>query len=403
MRSSTAPVSTEPKGAVPAGPMEEREVAAPRISVVFPCLNEEAAIGDCVEAASRALGESGFAGEVLVVDNGSTDRSAEIAAAAGARVIPELRRGYGSAYLRGFAEARGECIVLLDADGTYPAELIGEFARAVLSGEADMVIGNRFAGLMEAEAMPFLNRYLGNPVLSGMTRVLFRVGLADIHCGMRAIRRSRVPELLLQTPGMEFATEMIVKALDSGLAVKEVGIPYRPRIGESKLMPMRDAWRHVEYMLVFAPSVSFLWPGALLFAGGLALQALLLAGPRFLLFRPFDVHAHLAGVAATLLGATLLGLGNVGAVYAWSIGLRFRHGPLARWVARSGDRPSRLGGIALTGAGALMWAAVVVSWAASGFGELAAVPYLALATSLLAAGVGLLGTAFIVHVIRLGR
>lgn len=333
------------------------------------------------------------------MDNASTDRSAEIARAHGARVVAEPRRGYGSAYLRGFAEATGEHVVMLDADGTYPAEKIGDFV-ALLEQGADFVMGNRFAGLMEKGAMPFMNRYVGNPVLSGLTRMLFRVRVQDIHCGMRAFRRSKLPELALQTPGMEFATEMVVKALDAGLAVRQVPIPYRPRIGESKLNPFRDAWRHVEYMLVFSPAVTFLWPGFALLALGLLIQVALLSGPTHL-FRTWDVHTSLGGLTATLAGTLLVVLGVISASYAGKIGMRFRHSPLARAVSLMGDAPVRVVGALLAVVGGGTWLAVAWQWAASGFGALAAVPQLAFASSLLVAGLALLSAAFIVHAIRL--
>jgi hypothetical protein len=234
-----------------------------------------------------------------------------------------------------------------------------------------------------------------------MTRVLFRAPLTDIHCGMRGVRRQRIAALDLRMPGMEFATEMVVKALDQGLRIREVTIPYRPRLGPSKLRPLRDAWRHAEYMLVFSPSLLFLWPGVLLFLGGTTLQFLLLSGPRMLLFRPWDMHTSLAGLAAALAGSTLLVLGLVASTFAWSIGMRFRHSPVARAVARGGDRPVRLAGAVLALAGASMWITEIGRWAASGFGALAAVPYLSLASTLFASGLELLVASFLVHIIRL--
>jgi len=371
------------------------------VSIVFPALNEEAAIGPCVDRAVEALQRTGLRGEVLVVDNSSTDRTAEIAKSRGARVVTERRRGYGAACLRGLQEAAGEFVLLLDADATYPVEMVGEFVRAMRDGRADVVLGNRFGGLMERGSMPFLNRYVGNPLLSGMTRLLFRGSLTDIHCGMRAIRRDGVAALELCMPGMEFATEMVVKALDHGMSVQEVSISYRPRLGLSKLRPLRDAWRHIEYMLVFSPSLLLLWPGMLLFLLGTALQLLLLSGPRMLLFRTWDVHTNLAGLAAALAGSTLLVLGIVAAAFAWSIGVRFRHSPVARAVARGGDRPLRIIGALLGLAGGTMWIAVIGRWVASGFGALAAVPFLSLATTLFASGCELLVASFLIHVMQL--
>jgi glycosyltransferase involved in cell wall biosynthesis len=378
--------------------VSERPLA---VSIVLPALNEAAAVAQCVRQALEAVSRAGLRGEVIVVDNGSTDRTGELAAQSGARVVSEPRRGYGAACLRGLTEAEGECVLLLDGDGTYPVEMVGEFVRTMRDEGADVVVGNRFGGRMERGSMPLLNRYIGNPILSGLTRLLFRAQLKDIHCGMRAIRRDKVAALDLRMPGMEFATEMLVKALDQGLRVREIVIAYRPRLGLSKLRPLRDAWRHAEYMLVFSPSVLFLWPGTVLFLLGTSLQLALLSGPRALFFRTWDVHTNLAGLTAALAGSALIVLGVVAATFAWSLGVRFRHSPVARAVGRGGDRPVRIAATLLASLGAGMWIQVIARWVGSGFGSLAAVPYLSLATTFLASGLELLVAAFLVHIIRL--
>ncbi|WP_366945355.1 glycosyltransferase family 2 protein, partial [Sphaerobacter sp.] len=279
----------------------------------------------------------------------------------------------------------------------------GDFVRPLREEGVDLVIGNRFAGEMERGAMPFLNRYIGNPILSGMTRLLFGVPLTDIHCGMRAIRRERVRALNLVMPGMEFATEMIVKALDLGMRVKEVPIPYRPRIGPSKLNPLRDAWRHTEYMLVFSPALLFLVPGVLLLAAGLTVQLLLLSGPKPLFFRTWDVHTNLAGLAMSLCGSTLLALGVVCSTYADSIGMHFRHSAVARVAVRLGDVPLRGVGVVFLLLGAGLWLRIIGIWVLTDFGTLAAVADLSAATSLLAAGLELLVAAFLTRIVRMGR
>lgn len=367
------------------------------VSVVYPCLNEREAIGRCVDDARSMFERHGLAGEVVVVDNGSTDGSRAIALQHGARVIDEPVRGYGAACRRGLLEARGEYAVMLDADGTYPVELIPEVVTLMASNGAGMAVGNRFAGRMERKAMPFLNRVLGNPVLSAMTRFLFGVKLRDIHCGMRCVRTDRVRELDLRMPGMEFATEMIVKALDRGFDVVEFPIPYRPRVGPSKLNAVRDAWRHVEYMLVFAPTLAFIVPGATLLLVGLVVQLLLLAGPREIAFRVWDFHTSIAGMAAMLAGATTFSLGVVAATYARSIGMQFRHSAVARWAATSGERWARIGGTAASGIGMGMWLSMIAYWLSTAMGPLAAVPFLSLATSLLVAGLELVSASFVVN------
>jgi len=241
----------------------------PEVSVVIPCLNERAAIVHVIEEARAALAAAGLTGEVLVVDNGSEDDSAELARGAGATVVFEPRRGYGSAYLRGLAAARGRYVVMSDADGTYPLDLLGAFVEKLRDG-ADMVIGNRFGGTIHPGAMPWPNRYIGNPILTGMLNLLFGSGVSDAHCGLRALRREVIPGLKLSATGMEFASEMVIKAGKRNLTVAEIPIDYQPRVGETKLSRGRDAWRHMRFMLVYSPIVLFAIPGGVATVGGLA-------------------------------------------------------------------------------------------------------------------------------------
>jgi hypothetical protein len=248
---------------------QDRPAEAVEVSVVIPCLNEEAGIRQVVEEALLGLAAAGLAGEVLVVDNASEDRSADLARAAGATVISEPRRGYGSAYLAGLAAARGRYVVMADADGTYPLHLVGAFVDKLRAG-AELVIGDRFGGTIHPGAMPWPNRYIGNPILTGMLNVLFGSRVADAHCGLRAVRRDVLPKLKLSATGMEFASEMVIKAGKLHLRIDELPIDYHPRIGESKLSRGRDAWRHVRFMLVYSPTFLFALPGAIATIGGLA-------------------------------------------------------------------------------------------------------------------------------------
>src|SRR5215470_17704518 len=227
------------------------------VSVVMPCLNEADGVGKCVEKARRALGEMGVHGEVVVVDDGS----AEIAARAGARVIHEPRRGYGSAYLRGFAEARGRYLVMGDADDTYDFSRIADFIAPLEAGGCDMVMGTRLRGTILPGAMPWSHRWIGNPILSGMLKLLYHTRISDSHCGMRAFTRDAYERMNLRTTGMEFASEIVVNSLRARLRIHELPITYHPRIGESKLSGFRDAWRHVRFMLMYAPSYLFQLPG----------------------------------------------------------------------------------------------------------------------------------------------
>jgi glycosyltransferase involved in cell wall biosynthesis len=358
-------------------------VETPQISVVIPCLNEEEAVGRVVDQALEGIRRSGRTGEVVVVDNASTDGSAEVAAAHGARVVGEQRRGYGSAYLAGLAEARGEYIVMGDADETYPLQELGPFVDKLEAGD-DLVIGSRFEGTIHGDAMPFLNRFVGNPILTGMLNLFFGVKVSDAHCGMRAIRRDALPKLELHSTGMEFASEMVFKAYRRGLLVSEIPIDYYPRVGESKLNRFGDAWRHVRFMLLYSPSWLYLYPGAALLLLGLVGMLALATGPIDVFGRSWQIHTMLGFVALTLIGAQIIQLGVFARTYARErIG---EHDPL---LDRLGRRLRLEHGLLAGGVLVLLslvgLLAIGVEWAADGFGTLGR----AYETALLATALGL--------------
>lgn len=355
----------------------------PQISVVIPCLNEEEAVGRVVEQALDGIRRSGRPGEVIVVDNASTDRSAEVAAAHGARVVAEERRGYGSAYLAGLEAAQGEYVVMGDADETYPLQELTPFVDRLEAGD-DLVIGSRFAGTIHGDAMPFLNRFVGNPILTGMLNLLFGVKVSDAHCGMRAIRKDALPSLDLHSTGMEFASEMVFKAYRRGLTVSEIPIDYFPRVGESKLNRFGDAWRHVRFMLLYSPSWLYLYPGAALLLLGLVGMLALATGPVDVFGRSWQIHTMLGFVALTLIGAQVIQLGVFARTYA-----RVRigeHDPLLERLARGLKLEHGLlaGGVLVLVAFAGLFA-VGTEWALDGFGTLGRV----YETALLATGLGL--------------
>ena len=356
---------------------------SPEISVIIPCLNEEQAVGQVVDKAFEGIRRSGRPGEVIVVDNGSTDSSASVAAAHGATVIAEPRRGYGAAYLAGLDAARGEYLVMADADDTYPVVELAQFVDQLEAGD-DLVIGSRFNGTIHGDAMPFLNRFVGNPVLTGMLNMLFGVKVSDAHCGMRAVRRDAVPALDLHSTGMEFASEMVFKAYRRGLAVSELPIDYYPRVGESKLNRFGDAWRHVRFMLLYSPSWLYLVPGSMLLLLGLAGMVALAAGPIDLFGHTWQIHTMLGFVALSLIGAQVIQLGVFARTYA-----RVRIGEHDRLLERLGGHLSLEHGLIIGGALAFAsfvgLAAVGVEWASNGFGALGR----AYETALLVTGLGL--------------
>lgn len=239
----------------------------PDISVVMPCLDEQDSVGQCVRAALQGIARSGLTGEVVVCDNGSTDASVARAVEAGARVVHQPLRGYGSAYRKGFTYARGRLLVMGDSDGSYDFSQLPQLVDRLERG-ADYVLGSRLAGEILPGAMPPLHRYVGNPLLTAVLNRFFDLRVSDAHSGMRAFTREAYDRLDLATEGMEFASEIVINAAQAGLRVEEVPITYSPRIGTSKLHSFRDGWRHLRFMLLLCPRYLFLLPGIAMFVLG---------------------------------------------------------------------------------------------------------------------------------------
>src|SRR5262245_46987634 len=292
------------------------------VSIVIPCLNEAATIGECVRAAKEGLRAIHADGEVIVADNGSTDGSVEIAASLGARVVPVEHRGYGAALLGGIAMARGEYVIMGDADATYDFRAIGPFVEKLRDGY-DLVMGNRFAGGVEPGAMPWLNRRIGNPVLSGIGRLFFRSPIGDFHCGLRGFRREAMLALDLQATGMEFASELVVKATLADLPIAEVPTTLSKGTEGRRphLRPFRDGWRHLRFLLVFSPRWLFLYPGVLLMALGAAATLWLVPGPRTVGSVTFDVQTLLFAAMTIVIGFQAVLFSVLGKVFAWQEGL----------------------------------------------------------------------------------
>ncbi len=277
------------------------------LTVLMPCLNEAITLGACIAKARISLARMGVPHEIVVADNGSTDGSQAIARAAGARVIDVPVRGYGAALRAGIEAARGRYTIMADADDSYAFEAIDPFYTALRHGH-DLVMGNRFAGGIAPGAMPPLHRYLGNPVLSFIGRRLFRIPVRDFHCGMRGFRTQAIRDLALQTSGMEFASEMVIKAAMAGLTITEIPTTLRPdgRDRPPHLRSWRDGWRHLRYMLLFSPRWLFFYPGLLLFISGLAGSLWLLPGTRVVGGVGFDIHSLLYASAASVVGTQML-------------------------------------------------------------------------------------------------
>jgi glycosyltransferase involved in cell wall biosynthesis len=302
------------------------------VSLVIPCLNEEQAIGRVVRKGLAGLAALGVAGEVLVVDNDSSDGTATAAREAGARVVQERRRGYGRAYQRGFAEARGKYIVMADGDDTYPVDDLKPFIELLERG-CDMVNGNRLASGVDQGAMTWSHRYLGTPALSWLLRWVTGTRLADSQCGMRAFRKDALARLELSAPGMEFASEMLVKAAWAGLRLGEVPITLAPRVGDSKLQTLPDGWRHLRYLLVASPDHLFLLPGIVLFLAGLALLGVQSLAPAGVPIGNIRWEPRFAPVIRASIGTPVLWFGLLAKIYYASLGI-LTEDRLVRWFLR---------------------------------------------------------------------
>ncbi|WP_225438554.1 glycosyltransferase family 2 protein [Candidatus Frankia nodulisporulans] len=353
----------------------QADVLAParpiEVSVVMPCLNEQGSVGVCVRKAVAGLAAAGASGEVVVVDNGSTDDSAEVARAAGARVVPESRRGYGNAYLAGFAAARGRLIVMGDSDDSYDFSDLSALLAPLRAGRADYVLGSRFAGSILPGAMPWLHRYVGNPALTGVLNRLFDVRSSDAHSGMRAFSREAYLRMRLRCEGMELASELVIAAGRAELRIEEVPITYHPRVGDSKLHSLRDGWRHLRFMLLLAPRHLFVLPGLVLLVLGLLGQAVLLPGALDVGFHRLDLHFSVLFALTALLGWQVVLLGVCADVHNHTAGWpERRRWPLPQ-IHRSFtlERGLALGGL-LFGFGFVVDVVVLIRWLANDLGPL---------------------------------
>ncbi len=341
------------------------------LTILMPCLNEAGTLPACIRKALTFLRTHGIDGEVLIADNGSTDGSADVATACGARVVSVVRKGYGAALMGGIAQARGRYVIMGDADDSYDFSRLSDFVERLRAGD-ELVVGNRFTGGIAPGAMPALHRYLGNPVLSFVGRRLFTSSIGDFHCGLRGFHRDAILRLGLQTSGMEFASEMIVKAAIFGLKISEVPTTLSPdgRDRPPHLRSWRDGWRHLRFLLAFSPSALMLMPGLVLAViGGIGSMALL-SGPLRLGGVVLDIHSLLYASGAWLLGLLLCML----AVLTSMVGIAGGVLPARGWVERFAHRFTLEFGLVVALVvfviGAFVAGYSVFSWESAGFGPL---------------------------------
>ena len=343
----------------------------PELSVVLPCLNEAETLQTCIEKATESMRAAGISGEVIVADNGSTDGSQDIARSLGACVVDVPERGYGAALRAGIAASNGPFVIMGDADDSYALDDLEPFVIELRDG-AELVMGNRFKGGIEDGAMPALHRYLGNPALSWIGRRLFNPAIGDFHCGLRGFRRKAIVDLDLRTTGMEFASEMVVRASLADLDMREVPTVLRPdgRSRKPHLRTWRDGWRHLRFLLLFSPRWLLLLPGILLTAVGAVGLAALLPGPLRVGSVELDIHALLYAHLAIVVGLNAIVLACFARMYAVSAGLLPDSDGLARWLRRLRLEAVLGVGLLLIVAGIVGSVVAVSVWGSESFGDL---------------------------------
>jgi glycosyltransferase involved in cell wall biosynthesis len=341
------------------------------VSIVMPCLNEAETLATCIQKAQQAIERGGLAAEIIVADNGSTDGSQVIAKELGARVVPVARKGYGSALIGGINAARGRFVIMGDADDSYDFTAIAPLIDKLRDG-CDLVVGNRFMGGIEPGAMPWSHRWVGNPVLTLISRIFFHTPVGDAHCGLRGFRKDAYEQMRLRATGMEFASEMVIKASLKKMRIAEVPVTLRPdgRSRPPHLRTWRDGWRHLRFMLLFSPRWLFLYPGLALFAVGVVLSALLLPGPLHVAGVRLDIHTLLVAGFLALIGYQLVLFAVFTKIFAVRMGFHPPHPVLERLFRYITLEVGLLAGALMVLAGIVGLVLAVASWQSVGFGNL---------------------------------
>jgi glycosyltransferase involved in cell wall biosynthesis len=374
------------------------------LSIVMPCLNEVETLGTCIQKAKMFLLTNAVNGEIIVADNCSNDGSQSIAVEMGASLVNIEAKGYGAALIGGIAAARGEYIIMGDSDDSYDFSNLAPFLNKLREGY-DLVMGNRFQGGIKPGAMSFLHRYIGNPVLSWLGRLFFKAPVGDFHCGLRGFRKSSIEKLHLQTMGMEFASEMIVKAVLFKLSIAEVPTVLWPdkRSHPSHLRTWRDGWRHLRFLLLYSPDWLFMFPGCTLLGLGILLLLLLVSGPIQIGKLYFDLHYLVLGSLMAILGAQVISLGIYAKVYSLTSHLNERDA-LIGWLLKYFDleRGIILGGLVFL-VGLFINAVILYQWVAIGFGTLFRIREAILAMTLMVLGAQIMFSSLFLSILGIEK
>lgn len=359
----------------------------PLVSVVMPCLNEEEAIATCIEKIQATFDRAGIDGEIVVCDNGSTDRTVEIAESMGVRVVHQPLRGYGNAYIMGFSRARGQYLIMGDADDTYDFTLIPNFLECLQNKGYDFVTGSRYLGGGHA-TIPLLHRFLGNPALTALLNFLFGTRYTDVYCGFRGFTREAYDEIQPVSPGMEFNLELAINAGLAKLKITEIPIQLRPRIGESKLRTLQDGWRSLRMMLLYCPNKVFLLPGATLLLLGLLTHLIVLLGLVQLEGRSLGAVTGVFATVFSVVGFEILSLGLYAKTYSWSRRFDRHNALLQSFYKRFNLEKGLITGAVLALVGGAILASRVIAWIQSGFLPLDRPEWVSFAATLVIIGFG---------------
>jgi glycosyltransferase involved in cell wall biosynthesis len=337
----------------------------------MPCLNEAETLAACIQKAQQAIERGSLAAEIIVADNGSTDGSQMIANELGVRVVAVARKGYGSALIGGINAARGRFVIMGDADDSYDFTAIAPLIEKLREGY-DLVVGNRFLGGIESGAMPWSHRWVGNPALTLISRVFFHTPVGDAHCGLRGFRKDAYERMTLRATGMEFASEMVIKASLKGMRIAEVPVKLRPdgRTRPPHLRTWRDGWRHLRFMLLFSPRWLFLYPGCVLFAAGMLMSVALLPGPLRFAGLNLDIHTLLVAGFLALLGYQLVLFAIFTKIFAIRAGFHPPYPPLERLSRYVTLEVGLAAGAVMALVGGVALVVAVASWSAVGYGTL---------------------------------
>jgi len=372
-------------------------MSPPLVSIIIPCMNEEKTIGVCIKKAMLALGKENWDGEIIISDN-STDNSRDIARKLGAKIVSPHNKGYGNAFLEGFWHAKGKYILLADADDTYDLTEMPKFLQPLMANDADFVTGTRIKGHIKKGSMPWLHRYIGNPILTGILNELFKTNLSDSHCGMRSITREAYDMLDLKSEGMEFASEMIIEAARKKLRITEVPITYYPRLTPSKLHSWGDGWRHLRFMMLYNPTPFFSIPGFLVVIFGIFMTLTLSIRGNV---QTTSLHSFILGSMLLLIGAQMIATGGYMKVYGIVHNRIDKTGLTSKILDYHSLELGLVFGFVLFFAGLVLGSRVILKWIGSGYGSLSEVGTAVTSMTMAALGIQIIFSALIISIFLL--